>query len=145
MTAELTTLAAAPWRRAEDALTPWVQLAARLLLAAIFLISGYSKLTHVAATQTHMEALHVPAILVWPIAAWELATGVLLVLGFKLRPLAWLLAFWCLLTAAIFYSIFADPMQEISFLKNLTMARGFLLTSKLGVTAFSIDARLAAR
>ncbi len=148
MTADHQTLAA---ERAQDrddalaALTRRLDLPARILMAAIFLISGYGKLAHVGPTQAYMEAYHVPGILVWPAAAWELAAGVLLVLGLKMRPLCLLLAGWCLLTAAIFHTVFADPIQEINFLKNLTMAGGFLLTAKLRATTFSLDARMEAQ
>ncbi|MCJ2016667.1 DoxX family protein [Methylobacterium sp. E-065] len=112
-------------------------------MVALFLVSGIGKLTAVAATQGYMTAYGVPAMLVWPAAAFEIGAGVLLLLGLWTRPLGLCLAGWCLLTAAIFHTAFADQNQLINFLKNLTMAGGFLLLARAGATGFSLDARRA--
>ncbi|WP_279599358.1 DoxX family protein [Methylobacterium sp. E-065] len=113
------------------------------MMVALFLVSGIGKLTAVAATQGYMTAYGVPAMLVWPAAAFEIGAGVLLLLGLWTRPLGLCLAGWCLLTAAIFHTAFADQNQLINFLKNLTMAGGFLLLARAGATGFSLDARRA--
>ena len=113
--------------------------AARLLMSIIFLLSGFGKLTGAAAIQGYMEHYGVPGVLVWPAAAFEIGSGVLLVAGYQLRPLAILLSGWCLLTAAIFHHEFSDQMQMINFLKNLTMAGGFLLLARSGAPDFGVD------
>jgi len=117
---------------------------ARVLMSLLFLISGYGKLTASSATQAYMEAYHVPGILVWPAAVWELGAGLLLVVGLWVRPLAILLASWCVLTALIFHTDFADQNQMINFLKNLTMAGGFILIARNGAFGLSVDGLLAA-
>lgn len=127
----------------KSAFPRWVDVPARALMAALFLVSGIGKLTAVAATQGYMTAYGVPAMLVWPAAAFEIGAGVLLLLGLWTRPLGLCLAGWCLLTAAIFHTAFADQNQLINFLKNLTMAGGFLLLARAGATGFSLDARRA--
>ncbi len=123
----------------------WVDVPARFLMALLFLISGVGKLSAIAATQAYMTAFGVPAVLVWPAAAWEIGAGLLLVAGFWTRPLAVGLAGWCLLTAAIFHTAFADQNQLMNFLKNLTMAGAFMLIAHRGATDFSLDHLLAAR
>lgn len=122
-------------------LPSWVDAPARLLMSALFLLSGISKLTAVSATQGYMAAYGVPAVLLWPAAAFEIGSGTLLLLGLWTRPLGVLLAGWCLLTASIFHTAFADQNQLINFLKNLTMAGGFLLLSRAGATGLSLDGR----
>ncbi|MBV8456399.1 MAG: hypothetical protein JO122_07265, partial [Acetobacteraceae bacterium] len=60
-----------------------------------------------------------------------------------IRPLAILLAGWCLLTAVIFHTQFANLDALMNFFKNCTMAGGFLLIAKTHPAAFSIDKYLA--
>ena len=123
----------------------WTDAVARLLMSLLFLISGVGKLTASAATQGYMAAYGVPGTLVWPAAAWEIGGGLLLLIGLWTRPLALLLAGWCLLTAAIFHTGFADPNQMINVLKNLTMAGGFLLIARTGAPGLSVDVLLSSR
>ena len=121
----------------------WVDLPARVLMSVLFLLSGVGKITAVGATQAYMTAHGVPGPLLWPAAALEIGSGVLLLLGLGLRPLGFVLAGWCLLTALIFHTAFAD--QNINFLKNLTMAGGFLLLAERGAPTFGLDKLLSSR
>jgi putative oxidoreductase len=126
-------------------LTKYLDLPGRALMALIFLVSGVGKLAAVVATQGYMEAFGVPGVLVWPAAAWEIIGGGLLLIGLWTRPLSLLLAGWCFLTAFIFHMKWADPIQMIMFLKNMTMAGGFLLLASAGAPGFSVDGLLASR
>ncbi len=123
----------------------WVDLPARVLMSVLFLLSGVGKITAVGATQAYMTAHGVPGPLLWPAAALEMGSGVLLLLGLGLRPLGFVLAGWCLLTALIFHTAFADQNQMINFLKNLTMAGGFLLLARRGAPTFGLDGLLSSR
>ncbi len=120
----------------------WVEWPARLLMALLFLISGTGKLAAVGPTQAYMAAYGVPGLLLWPAAAFEIVSGVLLVAGLFLRPLSLLLAFWCLLTAVIFHTAFHDPIMLMMFLKNITMAGGFVLLARWGATGWTARAWL---
>jgi putative oxidoreductase len=126
-------------------LTKYLDPPGRALMALIFLVSGIGKLSAVVATQGYMEAFGVPGVLVWPAAVWEIVSGVLLLIGLWTRPLSLALAGWCLLTAFIFHMKWTDPMQMINFLKNVTMAGGFLLVAKSGAPGFSVDGLRALR
>jgi putative oxidoreductase len=125
--------------------TKWVDAPARALMSLIFILSGVGKIGAVLATQGYMEAYGVPGVLLWPAAALEIGGGVALLIGFKTRPLSIVLAGWCLLTAFIFHTKFADPIQMIMFLKNMTMAGGFLALANSGAPGFSADGFLASR
>jgi putative oxidoreductase len=100
------------------AATRWVDAQARALMSVLFLLSGLGKVAAVAATQAYMQAYGVPRGLVWPAAAWEIGAGVLLLIGLGTRPLALLLAGWCLLTPAIFHTAFTDQDEMINCLKK---------------------------
>lgn len=124
-------------------------VAARLLMALLFLMSGISKLGAVKETQQYMEAYGVPGYLIWPAAALEINGGLMLVLGIYIRTVAITFAMWCLLTAAIFHVELQDQTQQIMFLKNMTMAGGFLVVAKemnnhwssLGLVSFATRSR----
>src|ERR1700722_11349730 len=122
-----------------------IDFLARGLISLLFLASGFSKVTAVAATEGYMEVYGVPSFLLWPAAALELTGGVLLLVGLGIRPLSLVLAGWCLLTAAIFHTAWSDQIQQMMFLKNMTMAGGFLMLAKTGSWSASIDAWLASR
>ena len=114
---------------------------ARVLMALIFILSGLSKIGATDATLGYMEAMGVPGILLWPTIVFEIGAGLLVVLGYQTRIIAFSLAGFCLVTAAIFHHQFADQIQMIMFLKNLAMAGGFLLLSSFGPGMISLDAK----
>ena len=109
---------------------PLVDGGLRLAMALLFLVSATTKVTETSAIQAYMQAYGVPGMLVWPSACFEYAAGLCLFLGYRARPVAVLLAGWCLLTALIFHRQFSDLDQLMNFFKNLTMAGGFLWLAK---------------
>jgi putative oxidoreductase len=123
----------------------WIEATVRSLMALLFLVSATTKVAETGPLQAYMHAYGVPEILVWPAAAWEYAAGILLVMGFYIRPISVLLAGWCFLTAAIFHTKFSDLDQLMNFFKNMTMAGGFLIFAKSGSWGGSIDAWPASR
>ncbi|MBI4780740.1 MAG: DoxX family protein [Oscillatoriophycideae cyanobacterium NC_groundwater_1537_Pr4_S-0.65um_50_18] len=110
-------------------------LIARILLVAIFFWSGVNKILHPAETQAYMAAFGMP--LTWfflPAAiALELLGGLSVLLGIYPRLGAAALAFFTLITGFIFHSNFTDPLEQIMFMKNLTMVGGLLLVVQYGV------------
>lgn len=116
-------------------------LIARLLLMALFLVSGIGKLGDPGATQGYMEAMDVPGILLWPTIAFEIGSGLCILLGFQTRLVSMVLVGFSLVTAFIFHHNVADPTQQIMFLKNLGLAGGFLLLACTGAGRYSIDGR----
>ena len=120
-------------------------LAGRVLLAAIFLISGISKIGGYAGTQGYMEAMGVPGGLLPLVIALEILGGLAVMLGWQTRIVAFLLAGFTLLSALLFHANFVDQMQMIMFMKNVSIAGGFLMIVALGAGAFSLDNRAQGR
>ena len=104
-----------------------LSLLGRLGLSLIFIISGWGKIAGYAATQQYMEAMGVPGALLPLVIALELGGGLAILAGAFTRWIALALAAFSLVSAAIFHANFADPMQAISFWKNVAMAGGFLM------------------
>ncbi|HDS1102333.1 DoxX family protein [Stenotrophomonas maltophilia] len=116
-------------------------LLARLLLMALFLVSGLGKLGNLAGTQGYMETMGVPGILLWPTIIFEIGSGLCILFGFQTRLVAIVLAGFSLVTAFVFHHNLGDATQQIMFLKNLGLAGGFLLLACTGAGRYSIDGR----
>jgi len=117
----------------------------RVLLAHIFVLSGWTKIGGYAATQGYMAAMGVPGALLPLVIAVELLGGIALIIGFKTRWAALGLAAFSIAAAIIFHSNFADQMQMISFMKNLALAGGLLVLAQTGAAAPSVDAARTGR
>lgn len=122
-------------------------LVGRALASAIFIHGGWAKLMAMAATKAHFAHIGVPLpdIAYWVAVAVELGGGVLFLLGLQTRLLGIVLAVFCIATAMLAHANFADPSQEINFMKNVCMAGGFLAFAAFGGGAFSLDRVLGAR
>ncbi|MBA1275421.1 DoxX family protein [Stutzerimonas azotifigens] len=120
-------------------------LAGRVLLSAIFILSGVSKISAPAGMIGYIESVGLPfptlalalAILV------ELVGGVALVLGYRTRLVAAGLAAFTVVTALAFHNQLGDQNQLIHFFKNIAMAGGLLQVVAFGAGRFSLDARRA--
>ena len=131
---------------ATSSTTPYMAAAGRVLLAAIFLISGLGKLADPAGTQAYIAAAGLPAPMLAYVAAVavEVVGGLMLILGWHTRFVAFVIAGFSIVAALGFHNNFADMNQMIHFLKNVAMAGGLLQVVAFGAGAFSLDARRAA-
>lgn len=119
-------------------------LAGRILLASIFLAAGLGKLgAGYAGTQAYMASQGVPGALLPLVIALEIGGAALLIAGWWTRLSALALAGFTLVAAALFHANFAEPMQQILFLKNVAIAGGFLVLVACGAGAWSLDAQFA--
>ncbi len=117
------------------------ELAGRVLMATIFVLAGFGKITAYAGTQQYMAAMGVPGAMLPLVIALELGGGLLLVAGFQTRLIALALAGFSVISAAIFHSNLADQTMFIMFFKNVAMAGGFLIIAAYGPGAYSLDRR----
>jgi putative oxidoreductase len=122
-------------------------LLGRILMSAIFILGGWGKLLAPAGTQAMLAGHHLPMVqAAWVLAVVvELGGGLAILLGLFTRPVGLVLAIWCVATALIAHTNFADRVQEINFYKNMAMAGGFLYVAAFGAGAWSLDAWLSRR
>jgi putative oxidoreductase len=119
------------------------ELAGRSLLSVLFLLSGVGKIGAYAATAGYMSSVGVPSVLLPVVIATEVLGATAIILGWETRITAFLLAGYSLLTALVFHTNFADQIEMIMFLKNVSIAGGFLLLVANGAGPLSLDRRLA--
>ncbi|WP_219614948.1 DoxX family protein [Aeromonas salmonicida] len=125
-----------------DKMKDMALLVGRVLLALMFVMAGWSKIGGYAGTQGYMEAMGVPGFMLPLVILLELGGGLAVVLGLFTRSIAVLLAGFTLMAAFIFHYQPADQMQMLMFMKNVSVAGGFLALAAAGAGAFSLDARL---
>lgn len=122
-----------------------VLLIARILLAAIFVLAGFSKLTGIEGTAGYIGSvgLPFPTLLAWGTAFFEIIAGIMIAVGFQTKLAAYALAAFSIVSALIFHNNLGDQMQFILFMKNFAMAGGFLALSVAGAGSLSVDAKRA--
>ena len=120
-------------------------LIGRLLLAAMFILSGFGKLGDPSGTIGYIASagLPLPPVAYAIALVVEIGAGILLVLGYRARWVALILAAFTLASAIGFHTDFADQNQMIHFMKNLAITGGFLQIAAFGAGAFSLDGRTA--
>ena len=119
-------------------------LAGRILLASLFLITGVGKIAGYAGTQAYMASQGVPGALLPLVIALEVGGGLAIVLGLRTRVVAALLAGFSIVAALVFHSG-GDMMQQLMLYKNFAIAGGFLVLAARGAGEWSLDARTATR
>ena len=121
------------------------ELLGRLLLALLYLVSGFGKITGYAATVGYMQAMGVPALALPLVIALELLGAVAIAIGWQTRLVAFVMAGFTVLAALIFHHDLGDATQQVMFFKNLAIAGGFLLLVAHGPGRLSLDARARRR
>lgn len=113
----------------------------RVLLALIFVISGFGKLADPSGTIAYIASVGAPAPeLAYGVALIvELGLGLALLLGYHAKISALLIAGFTLATAFLFHFDFGNQIQTIMFLKNLAITGGLLQIFAHGAGGFSLD------
>ena len=120
-------------------MTNLLDLLSRIFISLLFLINGYFKIVNYDGTLEWMEGYNVPGILLIPAIILEFAAPILIIVGYKTKIVAFLLAAFCMTTALIFHTDFSSQIQITSFLKNIALAGGFLLIVVNGAKKYSLD------
>ena len=131
-------------------------LVARILLSFIFILSGFGKLTDPASTAGMISGAGLPAAtaLAYLAGAFELVTGLAVLVGFQTKIAAFALAAFCVFTGLVFHSgTIAVPgwpdaalglinmLNSIMLMKNITLAGAYILLGTVGAGAYSLDGR----
>lgn len=125
----------------------YLPLAGRLLIGIPFVLFGLGKATTYGPTVAMIEAvgLPLPPLAFMGAVTLEILGGALVIAGFKVRPIAAILAIFSLITAVYFHANLADQNTFVHFFKNVMMAGGMLQLAAFGAGAFSVDHFLAKR
>jgi len=118
-------------------------LVGRIFLSSMFILAGFSKLTAIAGTAGWFESLGIPAPTLAAVASGvvELVGGLAILVGFKTRIAALVLAIFTVAATLIAHTNLADQVQQLFFMKNLAVTGGFLVLAAAGAGSYSIDAR----
>jgi len=122
-----------------------VELIGRIFLSALFLIEGVGKLFTQEQVIMYMEDYSVPSILFIPAVVVEILFPLLLIVGYKTRLSAIVLALFTILLAVIFHTDFSNQIQLTQFLKNFAIAGGFIIIFVYGPDKYSIDYMLKSK
>jgi putative oxidoreductase len=124
---------------------------ARLLLALMFVLAGASKFGGLGGTAGYIasKGLPLPMVLAVATATVELLGGLAIIVGFHARIAAIALALFTLVATFVFHNYWAVPadqqmVQQLMFMKNLSVAGGLLLVFSFGAGGMSLDARRGA-
>jgi len=116
-----------------------VEFFGRILLSALFLVEGVRKFFFQEETIMYMEDYGVPEILFFPSLGLEIVFPILLIVGYKTRFSASIMALFTLTVALIFHTNFDNQMESIMFLKDIAIAGGFLIIAANEPKICSID------
>ena len=116
-----------------------VEVFGRILLSTLFLVEGVRKFFFQEETIMYMEDYGVPEILFFPSLGLEIVFPILLIVGYKTRFSASIMALFTLTVALIFHTNFDNQMELIIFFKDIAIAGGFLIIAANEPKICSID------
>ena len=116
-----------------------LEFVGRLLLSILFLIEGLGKISMQENVIMYMEDYGVPGILFVPATALEILFPIILIVGYKTKWAASVMAIFTFTVAIIFHTDFSEEMQMIFFLKDLAIAGGFIIIVAYGPSKISLD------
>ena len=119
-----------------------VEFIGRILLSALFLIEGIGKISMQEDVIMYMADYGVPEILFIPAIILEILFPLLLIIGYKTKLSALIMALFTLTVAIIFHTDFSDGMQMTFFLKDLAIVGGFMIIFVYGSNKISLDYRI---
>jgi putative oxidoreductase len=122
-------------------------LLARIMLAAMFLDSGYAALTNIDGAAGYFSGLGLPfpGLTAWSVGLFEVAAGGMLILGLLTRPVAALLAAFALVAGFLGHYGQGDTamlafLHRQMLLKDIAVAGGLIVLAIQGAGRFSLDA-----
>jgi putative oxidoreductase len=123
-------------------------LVGRILLALLFITSGFGKITGFEGTVGYIASKGLPLAALGAVIAVvvEFGGGLAVLFGFFTRPVALVMAVFTVAAAVFFHNYWGVPADQvmnmkIHFWKNVSIAGGFLLLAAFGPGAYSVDAK----
>lgn len=123
-------------------------LLGRILIGILFLVAGVMKAMNIAGTTAYMTRLGFPApeLMAYLSTIIEVGSGVLLIIGWQTRRVAWLLVLYVLIATGMAHRFWeyeqAQRLNQINhFLKNLALIGAMLFVAVAGPGSASVDKR----
>jgi len=116
-----------------------VEAFGRIFLSTLFLFEAIRKFFYQDETIEYMESFGVPELFFYPSLFFEIIIPTLLIIGFKTRIVALLMFLFTIIVSLIFHTDFSNHMQIIAFLKNFSIAGGFLIIASYEAKMCTID------
>lgn len=134
-----------------DSLKTPLIVVGRVLLALMFIQAGWGKLTGIEGAAGYIASGGLPfaTALAVIVGLLELVGGLAIAVGFQARWAALALGLFTLAASLLFHKFWAAPaeqafMQQLLFMKNMSVAGGMFILAALGSGPASVDARRAA-
>jgi putative oxidoreductase len=105
-------------------------------------MSGLNKIGNYANTSGWMESMGVSSSLLPLVIIIEILAAIAIIVGWKTKIAAFLLAGFCVLSGLIFHNDFSNQIEMIMLMKNFAIAGGFLILVANGPGNFSLDKKL---
>ena len=116
-----------------------VEFLGRVLISVLFLIEGFGKISMQENVIMYMEDYGVPEVLFVPATVLEILFPLLLIVGYKTKWAASVMALFPFTVAIIFHTDFSEGMQMMLFLKDIAIAGGFMIILVYGPGKISLD------
>lgn len=123
-------------------------LVGRILLALMFVISGFGKIGAFDDTTVFMARAGIPAVsvLLMLTILIELGGGVAIIVGWRTREIALVIAVFVAIVTLVFHAFWTAPaeqrmVQQLMFMKNLSIIGGLLVLVAFGPGDWALDDR----
>ena len=116
-----------------------IEFLGRALLSTLFLVEGIGKISMQEEVIMFMDDYGVPEILFVPAIIIEILFPLLLIIGYRAKWAASIMAIFTFTVAIIFHTDFSEGMQMIFFLKDIAIAGGFMIIVAYGPGKISLD------
>jgi putative oxidoreductase len=133
-----------------DSLKTPLVVVGRVLLALMFIMAGFSKLGNISGTAGYIASGGLPlaSVLAVVVGLLELLGGIAIAIGFHARWAALALGLFTIAASLLFHKFWAVApeqafVQQLMFMKNLSVAGGLFIVAALGAGPVSVDARRA--
>jgi putative oxidoreductase len=125
---------------------PMLPLLSRILIGALFLVAGVRKFMFFAGSAGYFAKLGFPApeVLTWVAIAIEILGGLLLIIGWRTRLVAWVLVAFVAIATGMAHRFWEFPEAQFNnqlnhFLKNIAVIGGLLMLTAFGPGTASVD------
>ena len=116
-----------------------LEIFGRIFISSLFLVEGIRKFLNPDISMMYISDHGLPEFLLYPSIAFEIVFPLLLIVGYKTKWVASIMALFTFAVAIIFHTDFSEGMQMMFFLKDIAIAGGFMIIVAYGPSKISLD------